>query len=175
MRHPSPSTLAMLILAVVLVSCAPEEKGEKRQPQKEIPLVAIENLHIVTGEVVYVPAYSQIHSMVEAGTIDLAVTLSVRNTDIRRPIIIRSVKYYSTGGELLKEYVETPMQLGPMASTEFFIEQSDKSGGAGANFIVEWGAEQPVYEPVIEAIMLGVRGTHAFAWRSPGRVMKVTE
>jgi hypothetical protein len=67
------------------------------------------------------------------------------------------------------------MQLGPMASTEFFIKQSDKLRGAGANFIVEWGAEQPVYEPVIEAIMLGVRGTQAFAWRSPGRVMKVTE
>ena len=72
---------------------------------------------------------------------------------------------------MLKEFVETPIRLGPLASTEFFVDEHDKSGGLGASFLVEWVAEQPVYGPVVETVMVGTAGTQAISFVSTGRVL----
>ena len=166
---------AWIILALFLLSCAPEKEEEKVTQQHIQPIATTGDLDFSTGQMVYVPAYSQIHSVYssrEGSLINFAVTLSIRNTDFDQPIIIKSVTYYDNDGTLLKEYVETPFQLSPMASVSFNISQDDESGGIGANFIVKWGAEQSVHEAYIEAIMIGAFGTTGFAWRSPGHVIK---
>jgi hypothetical protein len=59
-----------------------------------------------------------------------------------------------------------------MASTDFVVNKSDSSGGAGANFIVEWAADKEVSEPVIEAVMIGTQSTQGISFISPGRVVK---
>jgi hypothetical protein len=43
-----------------------------------------------------------------------------------------------------------------MASTNFFVSQTDARGGAGANFIVKWAANTLANKPVIEAVMVGL-------------------
>ena len=48
------------------------------------------------------------------------------------------------------------------------MDEQDKSGGLGANFLVEWVAEQPVYGPVVEAVMIGTAGTQAISFVSTG-------
>ena len=167
--------LAAAGIILVLYSCAPEKEEVKVTPQHIQPLIAVGDLDFSIGQTIYVPAYSQIHSVYfgkENSWINFAVTLSIRNTDINIPIIIKSVKYYDNDGIFLKEYVETPYQLSPMASTSYNIIQADESGGIGANFIVEWGSKESVHEPYIEAIMLGAHGKHGYAWRSPGYVIK---
>ena len=172
---------AGFILVLFSLSCNPEKeetketKETKELPQHIQPITTLGDLDISVGQLVYVPAYSQIHSVysgTEDSRINIAVTLSIRNTDIENPIIIKSVSYYNDDGTLLKEYVETPFQLAKMASASFNISQTDISGGIGANFIVEWGANQSVIEPYIQAIMLGAHGTHGFSWRNPGYVIK---
>jgi len=166
---------AWFILALFSLSCNPEKEEVKEDPQHIQTIITTGDLDISVGQMVYVPAYSQIHSVYSGGKdqmINFAVTLSIRNTDLEHPIIIKSVSYYDNDGTLLKEYVEKPFQLSKMASISFNIQQSDESGGVGANFIVKWGAEKEVYEPYIEAIMLGAHGTHGFAWRSPAYVIK---
>jgi hypothetical protein len=153
----------------------PEKEEMKEIPQHIQPIAVTGDLDFSYGQMVYVPAYSQIHSVyssTEESRMNIAVTLSIRNTDIDNPIIIKSVSYYGDDGTLLKEFVETPFQLSKMASASFNISQSDISGGIGANFIVEWGANQSVIEPYIQAIMLGTQGTHGFSWRNPGYVIK---
>ena len=130
------------------------------------------------GQTVYVPAYSHIQSAYsgdKGSQITLAVTLSVRNTDIDEAIIVNSVKYYGNDGGFIKEFVETPLQLGPMGSMDFYIDRLDLSGGIGANFIVDWGAEKEVHEPYIEAIMIGAQGTLGYSWRNPGQVLDKKE
>jgi hypothetical protein len=104
-------------------------------------------------------------------TIDLAVTLAIHNTDFEHPIILTSVRYYDTQGQLLREYLAEPRQLGPLASTEFFVDANEQSGGLGTNFIVEWVAEEPVFEPVVEAIMLNTSGNQGISLTSYGRVI----
>ena len=69
----------------------------------------------------------------------LEVTLSLRNSDPERSINVNSVKYYDT------------------------------KGGSGANFIVAWKADQPVYEPIIEAVMIGHDKGHSISFKSIGR------
>ena len=164
-----------IILVWFSLSCMPGKEEVKEIPQHIQPIAATGDLDFSNGQLVYVPAYSQIHSVyssTEDSRINLAVTLSIRNTDIDNSIIIKSVSYYGDDGTLLKEYVEAPFQISKMASVSFKISQSDISGGIGANFIVEWGANQSVIEPYIQAIMLGTQGTHGFSWRNPGYVIK---
>ena len=76
---------------------------------------------------------------------------------------------------MVKEYLAKPQRLGPMASADFFVDTGQQTGGVGTNFIVEWVAEQPVYEPVVETLMLSNSGTQGLSFTSSGRVIKHIE
>jgi hypothetical protein len=166
---------AWFILALLFSSCMPEKEEVKEIPEHIQPIAVSGDLDLSNGQMVYVPAYSQIHAVfpnTSDDRINLAVTLSIRNTDMNNPIIIKSVSYYGDDGTLLKEYVETPFRLSQMASVSFNISRTDVSGGIGANFIVEWGTNESVTEPYIQAIMIGLHGNQGFSWRNPGYVIK---
>lgn len=111
------------------------------------------------GQAVYVPIYSHIyHYNSQDQMMNLSATMSVRNTDPTNSIIITSVRYYDTDGQLVRQDVERPVALKSLASTSFFVAADDTSGGSGANFMVEWVAEETVSEPVIEAVMINTSG-----------------
>lgn len=103
---------------------------------------------------------------------DLTATLSVRNTDLENPIILTAVDYYDGGGKLVRNYLDQPVELNPLASTSFIVDQTDASGGAGAAFVVEWVTEKQVSSPVIEAVMVNAAGNQGISFISPGRVIK---
>jgi hypothetical protein len=125
----------------------------------------------VTGQTLFIPAYKKLF-VGRVRVVNLQTTVSIFNTDTDAAIIIKSVRYYDTDGQLVKEYIEEPLQLAPVVSTAFKAESVEKQGsGVGANFIVEWVAEQPVHEPVIEAVIIGGIGTHGISLISPGRVI----
>jgi len=164
-----------IILVLFLSSCIHEKEEVKEIPKHIQPIAASGDLDLSTGQMVYVPAYSQIYSVFSNSSdarINLAVTLSIRNTDMNNSIIIKSVSYYGDDGTLLKKYVEKPFRLSQMASVSYNISLTDVSGGIGANFIVEWGAKHSVTEPYIQAIMIGPHGNQGFSWRNPGYVIK---
>lgn len=142
------------------------------QPDPPLKAIAFEPAQIVVGQTVYVPIYSHIfhHNSRDRG-INLAATLSIRNTDDKNSIILTAVRYYNTQGQLLKQYLENPIELNPMATTAFFVEADDVTGGAGANFIVEWKAKKLVTEPVIEAVMISTASGQGISFISPGRVL----
>jgi len=124
----------------------------------------------VTGQTVYVPVYSHVYSLGGQPFL-LEATLSVRNTDQKRPISVTSVRYYDTKGTMIEDFLKAPLQLAPLESTELLVEKKDKRGGAGANFIVEWSATQKVNEPIIEAVMVGIHGSGNISFVSPGRAI----
>ena len=160
---------ASLLILLSLAGCTSSDN--QSQPVSTEPTINFIDLDIATGQTIYVPAYSEMYFMPDR-TLDLAVTLTIHNTDFENPIILTSVRYYDTQGQLLKEYLVEPRLLGPLASTDFFVEASEQSGGIGTNFIVEWGAEQPVFEPIVEAIMLNTTNDRGISLTSPGRVIK---
>ena len=164
------SSLLLVLLSVVACREAAAPPTPDATPRESPPALPAEDIEITDGQTVYVPVYSHVYFMSTERPYALAITLSVRNTDPELGITLTDVSYYGTDGEPIERYVTEPRELGPMASTEFFVGQSDMRGGSGANFIVTWEAEREVYEPVVEATMIGTAGTQGVSFLSQGRV-----
>lgn len=130
------------------------------------------NFKPVTGQTIYVPAYSYIYYSNGQKQHNLAITLSFHNTDSEFPIIIKSVKYYDSQGQLLEDYLPNPVKLNALNSTNFYIEDNDTRGGVGGNFIIEWVAEHDVSDAIAEAVMVSTASTQGISFLSTGRVIK---
>jgi hypothetical protein len=166
----SLATLCIVGLAACASQDAERQAASQPSPAVVETEVATNREHIV-GQTIYVPIYSRIYTGNKVRTINLAATLSVRNTDPQNPILLNSARYYGTNGELLKEYVPKPLRVGPMASTDFVVEEQDTTGGTGANFIVEWSASSDVTPPVVEAVMISTAVQQGISFVSTGRVL----
>src|SRR5512139_3072136 len=81
------------------------------------------------GQTVYVPAYSHVLIGDHPLEFNLATTLSVRNTDTKQEITVRKVSYFDSNGKLIRAMLTEPVRLKPLASTSFFIKETDTSGG----------------------------------------------
>lgn len=170
--------LYLAIAAIALTGCASAENSPQSQTdavraaQSQQVVTLDEKFKVVTGQTIYVPVYSYIYHDDRRQTFNLAATLSIRNTDLTNPIVIASVRYYDWNGKLVRQYLERPIQLAALASTDFFVDTTDTSGGLGAKFIVEWVAQAKVSEPVIEAVMIGSGFHQGISFISPGKVIK---
>jgi hypothetical protein len=133
---------------------------------------AQDEVKLSKGQTVYVPVYSHVYSMDKERDYYLTATLSIRNTDMKHPISILTADYYDTHGKRLRGYIEAPVQLDAMGSTHYVIEEFDKSGGVGANFVVRWKSNQPVNSPLMEAVMISTRGQQGISFTSRGQVIK---
>jgi len=126
----------------------------------------------VTGSF-YVPAYSSVSLSEGRLRADFSVTLNIHNASETRPLVLRRIAYFDTNGKPVQSYLKEPVALKPFATIEVFIPTTDVRGGTGANFIVDWAADGPIAEPVIEALMLGGLGTGQYAFISQGRPVKI--
>lgn len=132
---------------------------------------AADVVNLSKGQTLYVPAYSHIYAGNRELEILVTVTLSIRNTDPKHGIILTTVDYYGTKGELIKKHLDRAVVLGPFESTRYVIPQKDKSGGSGANFLVEWKSEQAVNPPIVESIMIGAEGQQGISFTSRGQAI----
>jgi len=168
---------AAVIGAIALVSCSTQSNVADsvlvENQKNPLQFVSLNEEKVVVGQTVYVPIYSHIyHYNSKDQVMNLSATLSIHNTDFANPIIVTSVRYYDTAGQLIRQDVERPVALNPMASTSFFVAADDTRGGVGANFIVEWVAEEAVSDPVIEAVMISTSGGQGISFISSGKVIQ---
>ncbi|HCO24473.1 MAG TPA: hypothetical protein DIT97_16100 [Gimesia maris] len=127
----------------------------------------------VQGQIVYVPAYSHVYHGKGKPHL-LTITLSIRNTSVDDEIVLKSVKYHGTRGTLVRSYLDKAVRIPPIGTTEVIIEREDASGGSGANFLVEWFANQPVTAPIIEAVMIDTKPQQSISFARRGVVIKET-
>jgi hypothetical protein len=153
----SPLTIAGLILLTLMLV---------------YPSTAASQVKLVTGQTVYVPAYSHIYHGDREQPFYLTVTLSIRNTDRVHALTIVSIDYFDSEGKLLKKYLEKEVKLGAMASARYLVKESDRTGGAGANFIVVWKSEAKVTEPIMETIMIGTFTQQGISFTSRGQAIE---
>ena len=127
------------------------------------------------GGTVYVPVYSSIYVGldIKKTMVDLAATVSVRNVSTRHPLVLEVVRYYDSAGKRVRDYVQAPSELPPLATVEFVIQRADATGGPGANFLIQWKGPAGVDEPLIEAVMIGQSANAGISFTSAGR--NVTE
>ena len=163
--------IAVLIAACTSAELSPSSQSDN-QASSKLKVVRVDKKSIVTGQTIYVPIYSHIYHEDEYKILNLAATLSIRNTDLTNSMIITSVRYYDSDGKLVRQYITQPVQLGAMASCDFVVARTDSSGGVGANFIVEWVAEKKISDPVVEAVMIGTESSQGISFISSGRVIK---
>jgi hypothetical protein len=156
------------VIESVMISTAGTQGLGFTSPGK---VISGNDLEMLSGQSVYVPAYSEVFFVNTKRTWDLAVTLAIHNTDPNHPINISSVRYYDIDGNMVNEFFDDPVNLNPWATKGVVLERTDSSGGIGANFIVDWEASDPVSEPVIEAVLVSTSGTQALGFTAPGRII----
>ncbi|WP_341481085.1 DUF3124 domain-containing protein [Salinibacter ruber] len=168
MRFPSPPRRLTLPLALVLVgalcACGPSDRDANTEP----PASHLDSLPTassspdnrgaptkrVRSQTLYVPAYSHIYPRDAQRSMNLATTLSIRNTSRDVPLTLSSIDYYDSCGRHVRAHLDTARTLGPLASTYVVVDVDDIRGGVGANFILQWRAERPVPPPVVETVMI---------------------
>ncbi len=133
------------------------------------------NIGLSKGQILYVPAYSHIYSGNRERPFLLTVTLSIRNVDPKHQIKIILVDYYETQGKLLKKHIDKPIALNSLESLRYVIPEKDKSGGSGANFIIEWRSDKFVNPPIVESIMIGTQSTQGISFTSRGQEIFTSE
>ncbi len=136
------------------------------------PGPARSEVRLLKSQTVYVPAYSHIYHGNKEHPLDLAVTLSIRNTDPAHSITVVSAEYFNSDGKRIRGYLEGELKLGAMSSTRYVVQESDQSGGSGANFIVRWKSDVKVTEPIIETIMISTRTQQGISFTSRGQAIK---
>ena len=124
------------------------------------------------GQHLYVPVYSHIYTGDKERPFNLAVTLSVRNTDPGSALRLTTVDYYDTEGRLVRKYLDALRELGPLASIRYVVAERDVEGGSGANFLVRWEAAQPINAPVVESVMIGAQSGQGISFTSQAREIR---
>ena len=115
----------------------------------------------------YVPVYSHIYT--DGGkAVLLESTLVIRNTDPDNTINIHSIDYYDTSGKRVRQFISEGYELNAMSSAEYLVEKREVSGGAGANFYIQWSNPNSASAPIFEAVMIGAGEGNNISFTSRG-------
>ncbi|NJD08481.1 MAG: DUF3124 domain-containing protein [Methylococcaceae bacterium] len=124
------------------------------------------------GQLLYLPVYSEVPFGDRGLSINLSATVTIRNTNVAAPITIKRADYFGASGVLIRSYLKQPEVIRPMASVNHVVNESDRSGGSSASFLLEWQSDVPVTPPVVEAIMVNLTYNTGFAFSSQARVLE---
>jgi hypothetical protein len=136
-------------------------------------LTAMPSENLGVSSAFYVPVYSSVSMSQGKLRADFSVTLSIHNASETRPLVLKRIAYFDTGGKLVESYLKVPVALKPFSTIEVFVPAADVRGGTGANFAVDWAATGEIAEPVVEALMVGSVGSGHYAFISQGRPLKM--
>jgi hypothetical protein len=116
----------------------------------------------------YLSVYSEIYSITEHRTINLTVTVSLRNVSSIHEVYLLKADYYNTKGDLIRTYFDEPIALKPLETIEIIIDEKDKHGGSGANFVFDWALNDNDHEPLFEAVMISTSGQQGISFTTKG-------
>jgi hypothetical protein len=163
----------IVVLLVFSMSCADKKEVSSLNPidwdKRTIALKTEEGFESGTT---YLSVYSQIYSLTEFKTHDLTATISIRNANRSDTIYIQKAQYYGTKGELIRTYFDKTIFLRPMETVEIVIDETDKEGGTGANFIFDWLIAPNSNEPIIEGVMISTSGQQGLSFTTQGKRLK---
>ena len=151
-------TFILLFLGLFIISCGDnkEIKEKKRShPSHKYTLVDENAYNLIYFETDYAPVYSDIYYEDGTRKFQLTTTLSIRNTSLTDSAFILSAIYYDSYGTELFDYIDSTILLTPLESIEFVVSEHEDVGGAGANFIIDWGASSYSNQVLIQSVMIG--------------------
>lgn len=165
--------LLFTVSVFLFISCEEQKTTSSIDPinweKRRAEITTTDSLEIAKT---YLGIYSEIYSTSEHLTHDLTVTVSLRNTSETDRVVLTKGAYYDTGGNLIRTYFDFPIALKPLETVEIIIEEGDKTGGTGGNFIFDWLDDSAVTDPIFEGIMISTRGTQGLSFTSLGKRIK---
>jgi hypothetical protein len=176
MCHIFTGRLFLAILACLPTMHAPAAEAQTAAGIEQAfsgSLTAIPTENLGVAGAFYVPVYSSVSMSQGKLRADFSVTLSIHNASETRPLVLRRIAYFDTGGKMVESYLKAPVALKPFSTIEVFVPTTDVRGGTGANFVVDWAATGEIAEPVVEALMVGGLGSGHYAFTSQGRPVKM--
>ena len=161
--------LLISFLLILLFSCKNKQEKNILAPEnwqnRNIKTVSFETY--VKGST-YLPVYSQIYQLHGEKTYDLTVTISMRNISPADTVYLFNANYYNTYGDKIRSYIQQPVFLKPLETIEIVIDEADKEGGTGANFIFNWAVKNKNITPLFEAVMISTTGQQGISFLTKG-------
>ncbi|HVO85185.1 MAG TPA: DUF3124 domain-containing protein [Syntrophobacteria bacterium] len=163
MRHGMGLRLVVAVTAALFGAACLSDPGHAEGEKR-----------LSSGQTVYVPAYQSIAISKKPRRLPLTTTLSIRNTDPERQITIVSVKYFAANGYLIKNLLEKPETMDPLAVMSFVPEEpKEKRDESETSFIVIWKAVgKEVSWPIIQTVMIGAAGQQGISFVCDGQVVR---
>lgn len=162
--------ILILCIALTINSCD-QKKGISSIHQENWENRTIDfklNDSLISGST-YLSVYSQIYSRSEHRTQDLTVTVSMRNINLTDTVYVFKATYFDTHGKEIRSYLKKPIFLGPMETAEIVIDEIDKEGGTGANFLFDWKVGKNANEPFFEGVMISTSGQQGLSFTTQGK------
>jgi hypothetical protein len=164
-------------IAVILMlwaSCSsPDDEVSSTNPinwnSRKVDEVVNDSLHTGTT---YLSVYSHIYSETEHRTHPLTGTISMRNINPKDTIYIHHAEYFNTSGTSIRNYFNHSIYLAPLETVEIVIDQKDKEGGSGANFLFDWSIKPGSNEPHFECVMISTYGQQGLSFTTQGITLK---
>ena len=163
--------LILLSIAIFLTSfssCSSQKREKEPKVNWSERVIDVPQDSLLITGVTYLPVYSNIYSQTEHLTHELTVTVSIRNTNSTDSLYLYKADYFDTHGKLIHAYTQQSIFIGPMETLEIVINESDKAGGSGGNFLFEWVMSPDSSEPLIEAVMISTSGQQGLSFSSRG-------
>lgn len=148
--------IVLIYLLLLLLTACNSDSKKIYYPSQAYHYVKVDTTKLVSKGLIYAPIYSHIYAPEGTQVLELTATLSIRNISYTDSFYITDVIFYGSQGEVLKNYLSSSLVIRPMTSVEFVVKQSESKGGAGANFVVKWGASNTNTKPLIQAVMNGI-------------------
>ncbi len=171
-------TIIFIMLIIVFSGCEDELKQTQNETTKKQTNTY---KHFKVSDVIidtnykksefYVPVYSHIF-YAQDRYLKLAITLSIRNTDLEKDLYVESIDYYNTEGKLVKQFIKQAHILEPMASVDYVVNLDDMSGGSGANFLINVASKNDITQPIVQAIMINNSGNSDLCFITQGVIIK---
>lgn len=167
----------VLLLFVCFAGCQLNDKKAEKEIKRSHPshiynFVDIDTSQLRYFETDYLPVYSDIYYQDGTKRFPITATVSIRNTSLTDSAFILTATYHDSYGKLLHSYLDSALLLSPLESIELVVEEDENKGGAGANFIIEWGAAKYTDQLLIQSVMISTYGQQGVSFLSDAKVIK---
>lgn len=165
--------LASITFGFLFISCEQPRKLSSTDP------INWENRRVTTSisdslDVghTFLSIYSSIYMRNDQEQSKLTVTVSLHNPNRDTNVFIDKAVYYNTHGEPIRTYFDKTISIKPMETVQIVIDNIDKEGGTGANFIFDWQKKRTSNEPLFEAVMINTFGSQGLSFVTEGKRIK---
>ena len=164
--------VSLIIILLFIFSC---ENNKEISSVNETNWKSRTINHILSDSLIqgktYLSVYSQIYSETEHRIHNLTATVSLRNINTTDSVYIDKATYFNTHGEAIRNYFEKTIFIAPMETVEIIIDEHDKEGGTGANFVFDWRIKQNSNAPFFESVMITTSGQQGISFTTQGKTI----